>query len=63
MTNFDFAGEPITNPAMANWRVNRCTIGGEDTKEYVVSYEFYCFMFVPQGKVNIVLDLGRSQLI
>lgn len=56
VTNFDFAGQPITNPATANWRVNQGPIGGpqKDNDEYVVSYDFYCYMFVPQNGVNII---------
>lgn len=57
VTNFDFAGDPITDPSTANWTVNQGPIGqgltdaGEDQ---TVSYAFYCFMFVPSSGVNIV---------
>lgn len=60
VTNFDFAGQPITNPAVANWRVNQGPIqtsgpsDQRDYNEYVVSYAFYCFMFVPDTGVNIL---------
>lgn len=54
VTNFDFAGNPITNPATANWRVNQGPIGNSDNDEYIVSYDFYCFMFVPTTGVNII---------
>ena len=65
VTNFDFAGKPITNPAKANWRVNQGPIspqapgqpvdpGENDNREYVVSYDFYCFMFVPNAEINII---------
>jgi hypothetical protein len=52
VTNFDFAGKPINNPAEANWQVNQGPVA--DLNEFIVSYEFYCFMFVPHGKVNII---------
>jgi len=54
VTNFDFAGQPITNPAKSNWQVNQGPIGTSDANEYVVSYDFYCFMFVPQSGLNII---------
>lgn len=65
VTNFDFAGMPITNPASANWRVNQGPISPQapgqpvnpnlnDNNEYVVSYAFYCFMFVPNSSINII---------
>jgi hypothetical protein len=55
VTNFDFAGQPITNPATANWTVNQGPVGtGSDASEYIVSYDFFCFMFVPQGGVRII---------
>ncbi|MBY6142113.1 hypothetical protein KUV26_21985 [Leisingera daeponensis] len=58
VTNFDFAGKPITDPASANWRVNQGPIQtsgtGKDFNEYAVTYGFYCYMFVPDGSVNII---------
>ena len=54
VTNFDFAGNPITDPATANWRVNQGPIGGGDANEYRASYYFHTYMFVPYGKVNIL---------
>lgn len=54
VTNFDFAGEPITNPSAANWTVNQGPISNTDSRELVVEYDFYCFMFVPQQGVNII---------
>ncbi len=54
VTNFDFAGNPITDPSTANWRVNQGPIKPGDDNEYVVSYGFHCFMFVPDGAVNII---------
>jgi len=64
VTNFDFAGNPIKDPAKANWRVNQGPINpsapgqpspsGSDNNEYLVTYDFLCFMFVPVTGVNIV---------
>jgi hypothetical protein len=54
VTNFDFAGNPITDPSAANWRVNQGPIGNGDGNEYVVTYAFYCFMYVPNSGVNII---------
>lgn len=64
VTNFDFAGHPITNPATANWRVNQGPIHPsppgilppttDDNNEYIVTYDFFCFMFVPDTGVNIL---------
>jgi len=52
VTNFDFAGNPITNPVTANWTVNQGPTG--NGTDLVVSYSFYCFMFVPDTGVNIL---------
>ncbi len=55
VTNFDFAGQPITNPAIANWTVNQGPIDPPgNTDDLIVDYAFYCYMFVPQGAVNII---------
>lgn len=54
VTNFDFAGQPITNPAHANWTVNQGPIGNGNDDDLIVSYDFYCFMFVPSGVVKII---------
>jgi hypothetical protein len=64
ITNFDFAGNPITDPSAANWTVNQGPLtpssapatdpAPPDTPEVVVTYNFYCFMFVPFGAVNII---------
>lgn len=52
VTNFDFAGQPITDPATANWTVNQGPL--QDGEDLVVSYQFYCYMFVPPMNVNII---------
>lgn len=58
VTNFDFAGNAILSPATANWTVNQGpidTTGAADFgQDQIVSYEFYCFMFVPMSGVNII---------
>lgn len=56
VTNFDFAGNLITDPATANWTVNQGPISG--TPDYpddvIAAYDFYAWMFVPQGGVSII---------
>ena len=54
VTNFDFAGNPISNPISANWTVNQGPTSKQDPSELVVEYDFYCFMFVPEQGVNII---------
>lgn len=54
VTNFDFAGQPITDPSTANWTVNQGPISSSNNDEYIVAYDFYCYMFVPDGAVNII---------
>lgn len=54
VTNFDFAGQPITDPAIANWRVNQGPISKTDSNEYLVTYGFYCYMYVPDSGVTII---------
>jgi hypothetical protein len=57
VTNFDFAGNPITDPATANWTVNQGPIeAGEPNagQDQLVDYGFYCYMFVPNTGVNII---------
>lgn len=54
VTNFDFAGEPISNPQTANWTVNQGPISSSDPSELLVKYVFYTYMFVPNTGVNII---------
>lgn len=55
VTNFDFAGNPITDPSTANWTVNQGPLDPPSQQQaMVVSYAFYCYMFVPDGGVNII---------
>jgi hypothetical protein len=57
VTNFDFAGHRITDPATANWTVNQGPVAagqpnaGDDQR---VDYQFYCYMFVPEAGVTII---------
>jgi hypothetical protein len=55
VTDFDFAGQPITDPSTANWSVNQGPVNPPaDASDLVVEYDFYCFMFVPPNSVNII---------
>ena len=54
VTNFDFAGNAITDPSIANWTVNQGPISAQNPDDLVVSYEFYAYMFVPAGAVSII---------
>lgn len=54
VTDFDFAGQPISDPSSANWTVNQGPISSSDPDDLVVSYEFFSYMYVPQGAVDII---------
>lgn len=54
VTNFDFAGKPISNPMDANWTVNQGPVSKTDDRALIAEYGFYCFMFVPEQGVNII---------
>ncbi len=67
VTNFDFAGNLITDPATANWTVNQGPpliikkdkdgkerIASSKGPEFIVEYRFYCYMFVPDKGVDII---------
>lgn len=60
VTNFDFAGQPITDPSVANWTVDQGPVQPDKSQpnyninDLVVDYVFYCFMFVPDTGVNII---------
>lgn len=55
VTNFDFAGNLITDPSQANWTVNQGpTNPPTNYSDLVVDYAFFCFMFVPDSGVNIL---------
>ena len=60
VTDFDFAGNPITDPSVANWTVNQGPVQPDKTQpnynpnDLIVDYAFYCYMFVPDTGVSII---------
>lgn len=67
VTNFDFAGVLISDPSKANWSVNQGPVPVPSTSnsspvappaqiqsDNVVTYNFYCFMYVPDNGVDIL---------
>lgn len=60
VTNFDFAGRLITDPATANWTVNQGPVQPNKSQpdynpnDLLAEYDFYCYMFVPDSGVNIL---------
>jgi hypothetical protein len=55
VTNFDFAGQPITDPSTANWTVNQGPADPpRDNGDLLVDYTFVCFMLVPPAGVTIL---------
>ena len=54
VTNFDFAGNPITWPPSANWTVNQGPILNGNPNDIIVSYDFYAFLYVPPSGVSII---------
>ena len=56
VTNFDFAGSPIHDPAVAHWSVNSGPpgTGKPGAPDLVVTYQFHAYMFVPRAKVIII---------
>lgn len=60
VTNFDFAGNPISDPATACWTVNLGPVSGIETSrpgdnnDMIVSYIFHTYMWVPSCGVNIL---------
>jgi len=54
VTNFDFAGNPITDPATANWTVNQGPTDQSGTDDVIASYEFFGYLFVPTSGVEII---------
>ncbi|WP_041801612.1 hypothetical protein [Rhodopseudomonas palustris] len=53
VTNFDFAGAAISDPATANWTVNQGPMISGSIDDVVVAYSFYADMLVGQG-VSII---------
>jgi hypothetical protein len=56
VTNFDFGGNPISDPYKANWTVNSGPFGTTTpgAPDFVVTYTFVTYMFVPRGAVDII---------
>ncbi|MEI8633340.1 hypothetical protein P4S72_17315 [Vibrio sp. PP-XX7] len=60
VTNFDFAGQPISDPATACWTVNLGPVSGvdpshpKDLSDMIVSYVFHTYMWVPSAGVTIL---------
>lgn len=54
VTNFDFAGNPISDPAIACWEVNQGPVSSLDQNDMIVSYEFHTYMWVPSKDVSIL---------
>lgn len=54
VTNFDFAGNLITNPQTANWTVNQGPMISGKSDDVIVKYYFYRYMFVPAAGINII---------
>jgi hypothetical protein len=54
VTNFDFAGNRIVDPAEAVWTVNQGPIIKGSKADVIVKYDFFGFMFVPFGRVQII---------
>jgi hypothetical protein len=54
VTNFDFAGNPIADPATSNWTVNQGPISDQNPNDLQATYNFYGYMYVPWGKVDII---------
>lgn len=60
VTNFDFAGNPISDPTTACWEVNLGPVAGVDPnlpgdkRDMIVDYVFHTYMWVPSRKVEIL---------
>uniref|UniRef100_UPI003BAAA1F4 hypothetical protein n=1 Tax=Stappia sp. TaxID=1870903 RepID=UPI003BAAA1F4 len=54
VTDFDFAGNPISDPATANWTVNQGPTAQSSGKDVVANYAFYGYLFVPHSGVGIL---------
>ncbi|MHC5655829.1 hypothetical protein [Stappia sp.] len=54
VTNFDFAGQPIADPATSNWTVNQGSTPQSSGGDVVADYVFYTYMFVTLGSVAIL---------
>jgi hypothetical protein len=56
VTNFDFAGNPITDPSQANWTVNSGPLepGKAGTPDLIIKYSLIAYLFVPSAGVDII---------
>jgi hypothetical protein len=54
VTNFDFAGKPISDPAAACWEVNQGAVSSSDPNDMIISYVFHAYMWVPSSGVKIL---------
>lgn len=54
VTNFDFAGNLIVDPSASNWTVNQGPLIQNNPDDIVISYQFYAYMYVPFGKIDII---------
>jgi len=54
VTNFDFAGNPIGDPATANWTVNQGPTPQSANDDVIATYDFYGYLFVPRTGVAIL---------
>lgn len=54
VTNLDFTGRPIVDPANSKWQVNQGPDNPGSATALLVEYSLEYWMFVPYGKVNII---------
>jgi hypothetical protein len=50
----DFAGKKLRDPRRAIWKVNEGPIIEGNIDDIKVKYDFYGFMFVPAGRIDII---------
>jgi hypothetical protein len=56
VSNLDFAGEPITDPSRATWRLNAGPLKPPPPgqRDFITAYKFRAWMFVPPKGVKII---------
>lgn len=54
ISNLDFAGKPISDPAIANWSINQGLVLADEVFSLSVVYKLVTYMFVPGGRVDII---------
>ncbi|MFP9099099.1 hypothetical protein ACLI09_08595 [Flavobacterium sp. RHBU_24] len=57
ITNFDFAGNFITDPSIANWTVNQGPVSNTDVSDMITVYSFYCFMYASNPSTTSVVNI------